>query len=238
MRKKITGKFLPVIIAVVLLITLVPLVSAYEAYTVNVKVHVKDRLNCVKTARLAEGWEIDEAITSGVNFPSPPHGADNLTDPFNVPIETCVVWIVSINITNTDNYCYTNVVIKDYFGAELGGEPLDEEPPVDVIVRTQSRGESHKQSFQSQTRILWYVTMVGGDMSNPPDSVDNSGELCPGESASLEMLVWTKLNPSGRQSYTSSGNYTLNSGPTAKWLSVEDGHQRSSWGQSVHIYAD
>ena len=233
MRKKMSGKFLSVIIAAVLLITLVPLVSAFEAHTINVKVRVKERFNCIKTARLAESWEIDE---SGIIFPSPPHGADNLTNPFNVPIYTCVVWVVRITLTNTDNYCYTEVVVKDNFSTEITGEPALEEVPVDVIVRTQTRGMSQKESFQSQTRILWYVTCEDWD-AGAEECNDNSGLLCPGDSAFLEMLVWTKLNPSGKQSYTSSGNYTLNSGPTAKWLSVEDGHQSSSCGPSVHIYA-
>ena len=234
MKGLLTGKFMPLFIIGLVLATTVPLVSAYESYTINVRVHVKERFNVLKTARLAEDWEI---VESGIIFPSPPHGADNLTDPFNVPIETCVVWIVTINITNTDNYCYTNLVLKDNFSAEMAGEPLlDEDPPVDVIVRTQTRGNSKKESFQSQTRILWYVTCEDWD-AVAEECNDNSGELCPGESAYLEMLVWTKLNPSGKQSYTSSGNYTLNSGPTAKWLSVEDGHQRSSSGQSVHVYA-
>jgi hypothetical protein len=50
------------------------------------------------------------------------------------------------------------------------------------------------------------------------------------------MYVWTKKNPAGKQEYTSPGEYTLNSGPTAKWLDPE-GHQGSYAGLSLPIYA-
>ena len=233
MRKKLTGKFLSMIIAVALLMTLVPLVSAYEAYTTNVKIRVKERFNCSKTVRLATPEEIEE---SGITFPSEPNPETVDPDyPLEVPTFTCVVWVVRISISNPDDYCYTELVIKDNFSAEVGGEPLDD-MPVDVIVRMQTRGNTKKGSFQSQTRIVWYVTCDDWDPVTE-ECTDNSLELCPGESAYLEMLVWTKLNPSGnKQSYTSPGDYTLNSGPTAKWLDP-DGHQVSFDGLPVHITA-
>ena len=240
MRKKLTRKFLPVIIAAVLLITLVPLVSAYESHMLNVKVHVES-YNFTKTIRLAEGWEI---VNSGINFPSPPHGADNLTDPFNVPINTCVVWVVRITIINQLDYCMTEVVVKDHFGAELGAQV--DESAVDLHIKTQTRGKSKKheemgtENFTRQHWFEWYVTYDGGDPP-PPDPADwsNGGLLCPGEEDYIELYVWTQLNPSGKQSYTSSGWHEFNSGPNAKWIAAPpegDGHQYSACAPPLDIY--
>ncbi len=104
-----------------------------------------------------------------------------------------------------------NVVVTDNFGAEMDGQPLND-VPVDVQVITHSRGGFHKDNFETQVRITWCVTgdLVGGEC------VDG-GPLLPGESAFLDMLVWTKLNPAGHQEYTCPGTYQMNSGATAKW---------------------
>jgi hypothetical protein len=236
MRIKLARKFLIPIVIVALLATVVPAVSAYESHLINVRARVEERFHCSKTVRLAEADEIEYAEdVLGINFPSEPHGADSLTDPLDVPIETCVVWIARICIINTDNYCYTDLVITDHWGAELAGQSMDY-PFVNLQPTIHTRGKSHKQSFEGQYRLTWYVTYISGDVSDP-DDVDNSGELCPGESAHIEMYVWTDLNPAGRQEYTSPGDYTLNSGPTDKWLSVEDGHQRSSYSLPVYVNA-
>ena len=65
---------------------------------------------------------------------------------------------------------------------------------------------------------------------------NRQGVLLPGQAVTLTMLVWTKLNPSGRQEYTSPGTYTLNSGPTMKWLD-EGGHQYSAEAPSILVEA-
>jgi len=239
-KSKIGSKLMTIIVVVAVLAVGVPLVSAYEAHTVNVKAHVKDRFNVVKTIRLADAQDIDDAIEAGISFPNPPHGSDNISDPYNVPINTCVVWIVTIGFQNSENYTMTNVVVRDHFGAELAGEPTTE-VNVDVDFKTHSRGKGKKEKdpFTSQYRIYWYVTYVSGDLENP-ETVDNSGEMLPGASEYIELYVWTDLNPSGKQSYTSPGDYTLNSGPTAKWLVYPDGPQYSFGGDAlaVHIEAE
>jgi hypothetical protein len=49
--------------------------------------------------------------------------------------------------------------------------------------------------------------------------------------------VWTKLNPAGRQEYTSSGHYEFNSGPTMKWLDAWPNGQQSSM-EAPSLYLD
>jgi len=135
--------------------------------------------------------------------------------PLEVPINTCVWWVLRIEVTNTffgTDTGMQDVVVTDRFGAELDGQPLSD-VPVNVEVITHSRGQSGKETFETQVRINWCVTgdLVAGEC------VDG-GQLLPGESAFLDMLVWTKLNPSGKQEYTSPGTYEMNSGATAKWV--------------------
>ena len=133
--------------------------------------------------------------------------------PLEVPIETCVWWVLRIQVTNSfPDTAMEDLVVRDLFGAEMDGQPLSD-VPVDVEVITHSRGQSGKETFETQVRINWCVTgdLVGGECLD-------GGQLLPGESAYLDMLVWTKLNPSGRQEYTSAGTYQMNSGATAQWL--------------------
>ncbi len=234
LRTRQTGRrLLTVILVLALLAAVAPAVSAYESYLVNVKAHVEQRFNVFKTARLATENEIQDAIASGVNFPHPPN-PDTVTEPDNVPVFTCVAWIVTIVVSNPHSYPITEVTVKDNFSAELGAEPLSS-LPVDLTILSHSRGKSKKESFLTQYRILWYVTYVSGD-PEVPETVDNSGWMEPGDTEILEILVWTKLNPSGKQEYTSPGTYTLNSGPTAKWFDP-DGHQFGSEGDPLHITA-
>jgi len=240
-----------VIIAVAVLAVGMPLVSAFEAHTVNVHVTVKGRPRetLVKTMRLAtnEG-EIDEiqefldlALARDPPIPNFPPGNPNpwlfdteVDPPVSdnvVPKDTFILWVVRIDVSNTEdlgNPCWTDVVVKDNFSAELGGIPLGTDV-VDLFVKSHSRGKSKKEIFETQYRITWYVTW---------DEVweDNSGLLCPGESAYLELYLWTKLNPALHQEYTSTGTYTMNSGPNVKWFNLE-GQQFSFDGEPLYITA-
>ena len=233
LNRETARRLVTVLLVLVVLAAAVPAVSAYESHLINVKVRVEQRFNVFKTMRLASQAEINEAIRQGVVFPHPPNPPE-VTEPDMVPVFTCVAWIVSIMVSNPHDYPITEVTVKDNFSAELGAEPLDS-LPVDLTVIWHSRGKSKKAAFPTQYRILWYVTYVSGD-PEIPETVDNSDWMMPGESETLTMMVWTKLNPSGRQEYTSPGTYTLNSGPTAKWFDP-DGHQFSSEGDPLYIYA-
>jgi len=246
LKKGQMGKTLiTAITAVAVLAVAVPLVSAYEAHVINVKAHVKERFNVIKTMRLATQTEIDEYLAAHpeFSFPNEPNPG-TVEYPDEVPIETCVVWVVTITICNPHDYPMTEVVVKDYFGAELAGEPLDDVPvDLDFKYHTRGKGKKEKDPFTTQYRITWYVTYVDGNVEDPEDPLDpldNSGVMEPGECAHVELLVWTKLNPSGKQEYTSPGLYTLNSGPTAKWFDAppdEGGHQFSFDGDPLYIYA-
>ncbi|MEE9285487.1 MAG: hypothetical protein V3V35_07155, partial [Dehalococcoidia bacterium] len=116
------------------------------------------------------------------------------------------------------------VVVVDRFGAELQGAVDPPVENVEVFIRDQTRGNSGKDSFESQTRITWCVTqptvVAFGECSGPDTP------LQPGESASLTITLTTHLNPSGRQSYTSCGIYEQNSGANVKW--IVDGTQFSA----------
>jgi len=232
-NRGVTRRLLTVILVLALLAVAVPAVSAYEAHLINVKAHVEQRFNCFKTFRLATDEEIQAAIESGVEFPNPPNPPE-VTEPDNVPVFTCIAWMVTIIVANPHSYPITEVTVKDNFAAEMAAQPIGS-PPVDLTIISHSRGKAKKEAFQTQYRILWYVTFVSGD-PEVPETVDNSGWMQPGDTEVLEILVWTKLNPSGKQEYTSPGTYTLNSGPTAKWLDP-DGHQFSSEGDPLYLVA-
>ena len=249
LKKRQFGKTLITgIVVVAVLAVFVPLVSAYEAHTVNVKVSIEERFNVVKYIRLADAQDIFDAREAGITFPCDPDDPNpdpvDLDDPYNVPTNTCVLWVVTIGFMNPHSYNMTEVVVKDNFGAELAGEPLDE-VPVDLDFKYHTRGKPNKKKdpFTTQYRIIWYVTYVSGNWTNPEDPenpLDNSDVLEPEASEYIEVLVWTKLNPAGKQEYTSWGPYTLNSGPTGKWFDAppdEGGHQFSFDGEPVHIYA-
>lgn len=244
-KSKIGRRLMTIISVVVLLAVAVPLVSAYEAHMVNVKAYVKDRFNLIKTIKLADVDDIAYAEEEmGIIFPNTPnpwlYDPTVPEPPSNniIPTDNCVVWLVTISFTNSENYSMTQVVVRDRFGAELGGEPL-EDVPVDLEVKTHSRGKSKKvkDPFETQYRITWYVTYTGSVPlgENPED--DNWGVMQPGDSESIQLYVWTKLNPAGKQEYTSPGLYTLNSGPNAKWLD-EDGHQFSFGGEALAVYIE
>jgi len=235
MRIKLARKFVIPIIIVALLATIVPAVSAYESHLINVRVRVEERFNCYKTIELASPEDVRDLIDEGiipVGVVDPEQPGVDPDYPTEVPTETCIVWQLKLTMCNPHSYNITEVVVTDHFGAELGGVPMDSVP---VYVYIKKHSSTALGIFESQYRITWYVTYIDGDPSNP-DDVENWGILEPGDCEYLYMYVWTKPNPAGKQSYTSPGDYTLNSGPTAKWLDPE-GHQGSYEGESLHIYA-
>ena len=255
LNRRLTGRTLiTVITAVAVLAVGMPMVSAYEAHMINVTCRVGkppgDTL--LKTMRLANETEIDEflAIAVPMDIPNFPPGRpnpwlDGLMDPpvsdDVVPMNTFILWVVTISVGNTEGYCWTDVIVHDNFSAELGGVPLGSEI-VDLFVKTHSKGKSKKEIFETQYRITWYVTCLD-DPDNPDDPygtgecTDNSGEFVQMESAYLQLYLWTKLNPALHQEYTSPGTYTMNSGPTVKWYGCEppEDHQHSFDGEPLYI---
>ena len=277
MRIKLSGKFLPLVIAGGLLMVMVPAVSAYEAHVVDIRAHVEGRFDIIKTMRPATSENITHAISSSnITFPSTPYiGPDVYQDGdgvWHVPVGECVVWMVSIAVSNPYGYDMTDLMVRDHFGAELTGmdggliDPFygtvghgiywiedvygvvtelypEDAGPVLFYYRKPSPPP------MPQFTIFWYATWEGGDphmpqpvkendLRNKAQGVLNSGYIGPGESTTLTLMVWTRINPGNHQEYTSSGNYDLNSGPTAWWLDEEEGQQFSSNAPSVPVIVD
>ena len=149
-------------------------------------------------------------------------------DPLVVPIETCVWWVLRITVTNMTGQDMHDVMVVDRFGAELGvGEFLDY-VPVGVIPIYHTRGKPStglvEDGFFTQFRVVWCVT-DGLTLPGPLDPItddtcigpDPPTPLEPGDSEFIDLLVFTKLNPAGKQEYTTPGTYTMNSGATLKW---------------------
>lgn len=220
LRRRLTGKTLITIItAVVLLAVAVPAVSAFEAHTINVRCYVEQPFNLFKTAELATAtdWEGLEINWDWENYP--PNPWDPLdAPPWNeVPMDKCVVWVVTINVCNPYDYIMYNVVVTDNFSAELNGVEMAD-CPYDVVVPHIAKGRWKKTQEPNQIRIDW-----------------DDFNLDPTECVTLELLVWLRKNPAGHQEYTSEGCYTLNSGPTAKWLDAPDGHQFSFDAEPLYV---
>ena len=201
-----TRRVLPIVIAVVAIVSGAAGFAAYESHIVSITARVEQR-------SLLEKYLVSNPDPADLPVQPP---ADCVPGDFNppieVPAETCVWWVMRIAMSNPFSVALENVVITDHFGAELDGQPLAD-VPVNVEVITHTRGQSGKDSFETQVRITWCVT---GDLL--PDGTCAGGQLAPGDSAYLDLLVYTKTNPSGEQEYTETGAYEIDSGATAKWI--------------------
>lgn len=122
--------------------------------------------------------------------------------PIEVPTETCVWWVLRIAVRNNFPTPLTDMLVKDRFGAEL-----------DAAVLAASRGDAQVVVQGNQARLTWCVT--GPILAGACDP--GVGQMLPGDSETLDLLVFTKLNPPGKQAYTSPGEHVMNSGATAKW---------------------
>ncbi len=237
--------------------------SAFEVHHTNLNAHLvhrKDTKDTIKKEVVPQPLANGVITQAEVNAITEPVVSDQTTcieadskPPLLVPIKTCVWWVLRITVTNTFDETMDDVVVTDNFAAELFGEPLDS-LPVHVKVLTHTRGGVHQQTFITQVRMHWCVTGEKFNVDPGRDEVVGTGDddvtcknpenqLFPGESETLEMLVFTKLNPNGQillqkegvydprfQEYTSPCTpsetlcYQMNSGAVAKWKS-KDGHQ-------------
>jgi hypothetical protein len=131
-----------------------------------------------------------------------------------VPVATFVGWIMTIYVENVFDEEMTDIVIKDRLGGELmvcRGCPGMPDPWVSQgSLEITTKGKTEKVFLE------WDV-----------------GSLQPGESATLMLLMATDLNPGGKQEYTSTGCYMLNSGATLKYYM--DGHKDSATTNSIWI---
>ena len=163
----------------------------------------------------------------------PPTIVKTRVGPDPVPVGTYQEWFFTITVTNGTGVPMENVVVVDRFGAELQGALDQPVENVEVVIREQTRGKSGKDSFESQTRITWCVTQPTVVAFGECSGTDTP--LLPGESASLTIRLFTKLNPAGKQSYTSCGIYEQNSGAVVKWTFGPNDTQGSASTGSITV---
>jgi hypothetical protein len=191
------------------------LFAAFESHMINIQAHI------VTSPDPIEKFVLTNPQAALAESPvQPPQGCQEADTeaPIEVPINTCVFWVLRFLVTNTFSTAMSDLEVTDHFAAELDGQVISE-VPVEVFVMKHTRGQSIKESFDTQVRIRWCVN--GTFDANDP--CISNGVLLPGESAFMDVLVFTRLNSSGKQEYTSPGTYEMNSGATAKWLVTVDG---------------
>ncbi|MFX1431445.1 MAG: FG-GAP-like repeat-containing protein [Promethearchaeota archaeon] len=127
-------------------------------------------------------------------------------------VNTEVQFAVEIEVTNPFSYTMENTKITDRFGAEI---EIDAPFPLYITHGTASyytKGKSEK------VFLTWDI-----------------GDLLPGETARLIILVSTDLNPAGHQEYTTSDVYELNSGATLKFIDPEQDMQLSAVTDNIDV---
>ena len=106
------GQLIFAILALVLVMTAFPVVSAFEGAKVNVS--ASETIPATKTARLATAEEID--LILGAGYPDNPAG---ITWDY-VPAQTPIVWVVGIQLMNPLDYTMTGVSVTDQFNEHVG----------------------------------------------------------------------------------------------------------------------
>jgi hypothetical protein len=235
-RSKSPKALLALAVVVLGILAMVPALGAFTSQWINVTARVAQPPTVEKSV-LA-----DPPITQG-NVDAITQASNGITGclpadsqfPIEVATHTCVWWVLRITVTNSTGAEMHDVMVVDRFGAELGvGESLDY-VPVEVVPIFHSRGRSSSgpAPFETQFRVVWCVT------DGEPGAVDAISDdscidpvppqpLLAGESEFVDLLVFTKLNPSGKQEYTCPGTYTMNSGASATWEQGSPGGPQGS----------
>jgi hypothetical protein len=200
---------LPVLLVMfVLAVVTLPFVTAFTAQMVNLEARVKPVISKMVLAEPPVGQTTVDQLTA-------PFGVENCVPgdtepPLEAPLHTCVWWVMAIHITNPTDQPMKEVEVRDRLGAEFGVVILD-----DLL----TRGEAEEQLAVEQYRIFWCVTGVIAPNGPGIDSwqCQNGGQMLPGDTEVLFALVFTRLNPAGRQRFTEPGQYEMNSGAVMKW---------------------
>jgi hypothetical protein len=122
-----------------------------------------------------------------------------------IEVGELVGFLMVIQVHNSSGDNWTNVRVKDRFGAELDVTSAN---PSQGTATLTTKGKSEKEFLE------WDV-----------------GDLAPGDTANLVIMVNTDLNPAGHQEYTSTGIHCVNSGATLKY--IVSGHQESATTGSI-----
>ena len=126
--------------------------------------------------------------------------------------KTNVQWAVVMDVVNPFSYTMTNVNITDRFGAEI-----EIDPPFPYSI-THGTALYTTKSKSEKVFLTWEI-----------------GDLLPGETARLMVLVSTDLNPKGHQEYSEPGIYELNSGATLKFIDPVQDVQLSAYTDSIYV---
>jgi hypothetical protein len=122
-----------------------------------------------------------------------------------IEVGELVNFLMVIQVHNASGDPWTNVRVKDRFGAELDVTSAN---PSQGAATLTTKGKSEKEFLE------WDV-----------------GDLAPGDTANLVIRFNTDLNPGGHQSYTSTGIHCVNSGATLKY--IVSGHQENATTGSI-----
>ncbi|MFW9784624.1 MAG: FG-GAP-like repeat-containing protein [Candidatus Heimdallarchaeota archaeon] len=155
-------------------------------------------------------------------------GDDNIDLDMNQPITICytppqslafltnteVQFAIEVEVTNPFGYTMEDTKITDRFGAEI---ELD--LPIPFYI-THGTVDHYTKGKSAKVFLTWDI-----------------GDLLPGETARLILLVSTDLNPAGHQEYTTSDVYELNSGATLKFIDPEQDMQLSAVTDSIYVEA-
>ncbi|MBN1367170.1 MAG: hypothetical protein JW967_04520 [Dehalococcoidales bacterium] len=111
------GQLIFAILALILVVTAVPSVLAFEGYSVNVK--AQETIPATKAVRLATVEEISLANSFGAGIPSGGNPA-GVTQWDSIPSQTCIAWVVTIGLMNPLDYQMNGVMVYDQFNEHVG----------------------------------------------------------------------------------------------------------------------
>ncbi len=196
--------------------------GAFESFVLNISAHVEQQPTIISTTVTAHPLavitqqDVDATYFSATGQKPDPNfhcRQASTSPPILVPSQTCVFWLMRITATNNFGKPISNVVVTDSFS-----------PAVAVRILSSSSGSSTRRLSPTEDDTLWCVT---GTLDRATEQCTMKGtsqdQLITGETGTLDMLVFTKLNPAGGQEFTSpcTGGalcYELNPGATAVWI--------------------
>jgi hypothetical protein len=129
---------------------------------------------------------------------------------FQVPVGEVASWRVTVVVTNPNLSETRGVTVSDNFGGEFA---------VTGITPSQGTVQTTLSGVAQKVHLEWTV-----------------GTIPAGGTARLQLVASTKLNPAGRQEYTSPGVYQLNSGATVKYA-LATGGQCSATSNTIQVTA-
>ena len=126
--------------------------------------------------------------------------------------DTETQWALVFEVTNTFSFVMADTVITDKFGLEI---EIDAPFPESI---THGTATFTTEGPSDQVFLTWEI-----------------GDLAPGETARLIILISTDQNPSGNQEYTCPGTYVLNCGAQLEFIDSEQDMQLSACTNSIYV---